>query len=650
MGNIFTLDGADVAVRAAAAVVVGTGCAGYNAADCLYDYGVRDVLLVTDHRKGGTSRNTGSDKQTYYKLTLAGEAPDSVRAMARTLFEGGCVDGDQALCEAALSVKCFLKLCQMGVPFPTNRYGEYVGYKTDHDPLCRATSVGPLTSRRMTEALEASVEKKGIEVLDRHQAVAILTDEGRVAGVLCLTRTEPRPRYEAIFTQNVVYATGGPAGVYQDVCYPLGHQGMSGLLFLAGAAGKNLTEWQYGLASLRPRWNVSGTYMQALPRFVSTDAEGGDAREFLQDAIPDAGELLSMIFLKGYQWPFDARKAQEGSSRLDLLVYQETKCKGRRVWLDFTRDPLGDAFSLDALVPEAREYLRRSGALLRTPIERLRRMNAPAIDFYRSRGVDLTRDMLEIALCAQHNNGGVAVDRWWQSGVRGLFVVGEAAGTHGVCRPGGSALNAGQVGSERAARYIAAHAPVAPRPEQSLARCREQIAGAVRLGLGALRGSSNLEEAAREAKQAMSRVAAAVRDGAQISALLETTRERLRGFAGAVRIAAPTQLYALYRFYDILISQLMCLAAMEDYIAHGGKSRGSAIYSDTAGQKPFDALPEQCRFTLDAGDLSGRVQETRLCAANWSVQCDWRDVRPIPEEDDVFETVWRAYRETGNVD
>ncbi|HIR07983.1 MAG TPA: FAD-binding protein [Candidatus Pullichristensenella stercoripullorum] len=650
MGNIFTLDGADVAVRAAAAVVVGTGCAGYNAADCLYDYGVRDVLLVTDHRKGGTSRNTGSDKQTYYKLTLAGEAPDSVRAMARTLFEGGCVDGDQALCEAALSVKCFLKLCQMGVPFPTNRYGEYVGYKTDHDPLCRATSVGPLTSRRMTEALEASVEKKGIEVLDRHQAVAILTDEGRVAGVLCLTRTEPRPRYEAIFTQNVVYATGGPAGVYQDVCYPLGHQGMSGLLFLAGAAGKNLTEWQYGLASLRPRWNVSGTYMQALPRFVSTDAEGGDAREFLQDAIPDAGELLSMIFLKGYQWPFDARKAQEGSSRLDLLVYQETKCKGRRVWLDFTRDPLGDAFSLDALVPEAREYLRRSGALLRTPIERLRRMNAPAIDFYRSRGVDLARDMLEIALCAQHNNGGVAVDRWWQSGVRGLFVVGEAAGTHGVCRPGGSALNAGQVGSERAARYIAAHAPVAPRPEQSLARCREQIAGAVRLGLGALRGSSNLEEAAREAKQAMSRVAAAVRDGAQISALLETTRERLRGFAGAVRIAAPTQLYALYRFYDILISQLMCLAAMEDYIAHGGKSRGSAIYSDTAGKKPFDALPEQCRFTLDAGDLSGRVQETRLCAANWTVQCDWRDVRPIPEEDDVFETVWRAYRETGNVD
>lgn len=650
MGNIFTLDGADVAVRAAAAVVVGTGCAGYNAADCLYDYGVRDVLLVTDHRKGGTSRNTGSDKQTYYKLTLAGEAPDSVRAMARTLFEGGCVDGDQALCEAALSVKCFLKLCQMGVPFPTNRYGEYVGYKTDHDPLCRATSVGPLTSRRMTEALEASVEKKGIEVLDRHQAVAILTDEGRVAGVLCLTRTEPRPRYEAIFTQNVVYATGGPAGVYQDVCYPLGHQGMSGLLFLAGAAGKNLTEWQYGLASLRPRWNVSGTYMQALPRFVSTDAEGGDAREFLQDAIPDAGELLSMIFLKGYQWPFDARKAQEGSSRLDLLVYQETKCKGRRVWLDFTRDPLGDAFSLDALVPEAREYLRRSGALLQTPIERLRRMNAPAIDFYRSRGVDLARDMLEIALCAQHNNGGVAVDRWWQSGVRGLFVVGEAAGTHGVCRPGGSALNAGQVGSERAARYIAAHAPVAPRPEQSLARCREQIAGAVRLGLGALRGSSNLEEAAREAKQAMSRVAAAVRDGAQISALLETTRERLRGFAGAVRIAAPTQLYALYRFYDILISQLMCLAAMEDYIAHGGKSRGSAIYSDTAGQKPFDALPEQCRFTLDADDLSGRVQETRLCAANWTVQCDWRDVRPIPEEDDVFETVWRAYRETGNVD
>ena len=102
----------------------------------------------------GTSRNTGSDKQTYYKLSLCGDEPDSISKMAEDLFAGGGVNGDTALAEAACSVRSFIKLANLGVPFPTNAYGEYVGYKTDHDPRQRATSAGPLTSRYMTECLE----------------------------------------------------------------------------------------------------------------------------------------------------------------------------------------------------------------------------------------------------------------------------------------------------------------------------------------------------------------------------------------------------------------------------------------------------------------------------------------------------------------
>src|SRR5699024_12688774 len=80
--------------------------------------------------------------------------------------------------------------------------------------------------------------------------------------------------------------------------------------------------------------------MQVIPRFVSTDAEGNDEREFLTEAIPDYGRLLSMVFLKGYQWPFDIRKAREGSSLIDLLVYRETVLRGRRVFLDFRSNPV----------------------------------------------------------------------------------------------------------------------------------------------------------------------------------------------------------------------------------------------------------------------------------------------------------------------
>jgi hypothetical protein len=83
-------------------------------------------------------------------------------------------------------------------------------------------------------------------------------------------------------------------------------------------------------------------------------------------------------------------------------------------------------------------------------------MNPPAVDLYNSHGIDLAREPLEIAVCAQHNNGGFRGSVWWESNVRGLFPVGEVCGTHGVTRPGGSALNAGQVGSLRAAEFIAA--------------------------------------------------------------------------------------------------------------------------------------------------------------------------------------------------
>jgi succinate dehydrogenase/fumarate reductase flavoprotein subunit len=96
--------------------------------------------------------------------------------MAQTLFDGGAMDGDIALVEAALSAKCFYRLAEIGVPFPHNRYGEYVGYKTDHDPRQRATSSGPLTSKMMTECLEDQVFQKKIRIFDGYQVIAILTD------------------------------------------------------------------------------------------------------------------------------------------------------------------------------------------------------------------------------------------------------------------------------------------------------------------------------------------------------------------------------------------------------------------------------------------------------------------------------------------
>jgi succinate dehydrogenase/fumarate reductase flavoprotein subunit len=254
------------------AVVIGSGASGDAAACRIAELGDKSVCIVTEGINCGTSRNTGSDKQTYYKLSLSGSESDSVRKMAQTLFDGGCVDGDTALCETALSARCYYSLCEAGVPFPSNRFGESVGYKTDHDPLTRATSAGPLTSKFMTEALEKRAYELNISIFDKLYAVEILKNDGEVCGLLCFDIDSGN--FIVFESPNVVIATGGPAGIYFDSVYPTSHHGSTSLALNAGAALQNMTEWQYGLASKNPRWNVSGTYMQVLPRLVSVDESG----------------------------------------------------------------------------------------------------------------------------------------------------------------------------------------------------------------------------------------------------------------------------------------------------------------------------------------------------------------------------------------
>ncbi|OQX84939.1 oxidoreductase, partial [candidate division KSB1 bacterium 4484_87] len=372
-------------------LVIGSGAASLNAAVNLFQNGQKDIAIVTDQWGGGTSNNAGSDKQTYYKLSLAGDIADSPREMAKDLFNGGCMHGDIALCEAQNSLQAFFHLVHLGVPFPHDRFGAYVGYKTDHDPRQRATSAGPLTSHLMFASLAREVKAKEIPVFDQHEVIALLTDERggekRVIGAVALDKNNLHSEHLGfvVFNAvNVVFGTGGPAGIFKTAVYPESQVGSTGLAFEIGAVGNNLTEFQFGISSIKFRWNLSGTYQQVIPRYVSTDQNGNDEQEFLNHYFPDMGKLATAIFLKGYQWPFDPRKVYHyGSSLIDILVYQETVIKGRRVFLDFQKNPgsggVLDDFSFDLLSEEAYRYLEKSGALFGTPIQRLKKMNQPAI-------------------------------------------------------------------------------------------------------------------------------------------------------------------------------------------------------------------------------------------------------------------------------
>jgi len=648
-------------VRSLNTVVVGSGAAGLNAAVRLHEYGQTDVAVVTSRLGTGASAESGSDKQTYYKLSLAGDMPDSAAEMARDLAAGGGMHGDIALAEAQGSAEAFFHLVGLGVPFPHDRFGAYVGYKTDHDPRQRATSAGPLTSKLMFEALAAEVRRRGIPVFEGLEAIAIPTAgrgaSRRALGLLAIDRSAaagPGRGFVLFNAVNVVAATGGPGGLYAHSVYPASQLGAHGLLFEAGAVAHNLTESQFGLASVKFRWNVSGTYQQAVPRYVSTDAAGGDEREFLNDHFPDMGALATAVFLKGYQWPFDPRKiAGGGSSLIDLLVYEESVVKGRRVWLDFRTDPRGDArlaaFEPRRLGPEAYAYLERSGALMARPIARLRKMNPPAVDLYMKHGIDLAREPLEIAVCAQHNNGGFRPSLWWESSVRGLFPVGEVCGTHGVTRPGGSALNAGQVGSARAALYIARRRGGPPPSEAAFARA----AGPAVLEKWAqaglmLGGGRGLPPAAclDEIRRRMSACGAVVRRPEEVRAEKARARALWDRARRELRVASARGLASGFKALDLALTHSIYLEALDEYLARGGKSRGSYLVPDPEGQAPHPRLGRRWAFSLSGpGDfVSSRVLEVGLDARG-RVHKTWVPVRPVPRPEGWFETVWADFRD-----
>ncbi len=651
-----SINGGDYPLHTYQTIIVGSGAAGLNAAVSLHKAGQTDIAIVTEGRQMGTSRNTGSDKQTYYKLTTCGSEPDSIRQMAETLYAGEAMDGDLALVEAALSVRSFYHLVDIGVPFPHNGAGEYVGYKTDHDPNQRGTSAGPLTSKFMTEALWQETEQLGISVFDGYQVIELLTEtkgeEIRVNGIMAIDKKAMHAGAFTIFSaENVIYATGGEAGLYETSVYPVSQSGGMGVALRAGAKGKNLTESQYGIASVKFRWNLSGTYQQVIPRYVSTTRDGKDEREFLDEYFDQPEDMLHAIFLKGYQWPFDPRKVMnQGSSLIDLMVYQETVIRGRRVYLDYRHNPAraetNGQFDAGLLKQEAFDYLSNSSGLQNTPIERLEHMNPGAIELYQSHNIDLHREMLEIAVCAQHNNGGLSGNWWWESNIRHLFPVGEVNGSHGVYRPGGSALNSGQVGSLRAAQFITIKYRQAPDPaEVFAAKHSAQMASVLRFGLDALarRGNIlNLKEERRILGARMSRYAANIRslEGIiQAQKENKTQMERLEN--GAIRSAMELKSY--YRTRDLLVSQAVYLEAIKDYILRQGKSRGSYLIKDQSGEKPLPVMSDEFRFLLDDGELSDQIQEIQY--ENKTIRTGWRNRRTIPKEDNWFERVWKDYRE-----
>ena len=640
--------GFSLPVRRCRALVLGSGAAGLRAAVELKRRDI-DVAVASQSAFGGTSACSGSDKQTLHTANTADHG-DDFRDMADALGAGGAMDGDTAYVEAVGSARALSSLQYLGLPIPQDPLGGVLRYQTDHDEVGRATSCGPRTSRLMVQVLVKEAIRLDIPIINNVTGVCLLAVPGpppRAAGLLAMRpkhRTADNPLGSAAFLcDSLVIATGGPGELYRDSVYPRHCFGSLGLALEAGLEAVNLTESQFGIGTSRERfpWNLSGTYVQCMPYVHSVDSRGRE-HNFLGDYYRTTRELASNVFRKGYQWPFHATRMLDfGSSLFDLAVFRETQA-GRRVFMDFNRNPLavpGDAeFSLDRLDPDVRAYLKNSDALLEKPLDRLRKMNPLSIELYKRYKYDITRDPLEFAINNQHMNGGLAIDTWGRTSLEGCYAVGEAAGTHGVTRPGGAALNAGQVFGTRCAEHIVSrrHAEIAPASERDL------VEGALSRILEVLQPESSITVGAirTEVQARMSDDAGIVCNAGRVKEALAGAQAlnssiRRRGIA----YKGPYEALRALQWRQMAIVSETVLAAIAFYIDRGGGSRGARAICGSEGEHvplartgpldDFRFLPERAEDRTE--QILIRLDEERRVIRTRAIRSCDRARRPFFE-------------------
>lgn len=656
LADFIEVDGYQIPIHRSGCVIVGSGAAGLRAAVELKRKG-GDVIILSQSAWGGTSACSGSDKQTLHTANTSDQG-DNFKAMAQSIRAGGAMDEDTAYIEAVGSTRAMGSLQFLGLPLPQDPLGGTLRYKTDHDEVGRATSCGPRTSRLMVKVLAQEAIRLGIPFFNQTTGVKVLT-EGEGAACTCRGILAIRPKAQSaenplglvLFQSNaLVLAAGGPGELYRDSVFPNGCFGSLGMALEAGLELVNLTESQFGIGTRREGfpWNLSGTYVQSMPHIYSVD-EAGKEHHFLSDYYRTTQEMVSNVFRKGYQWPFHATRMLDfGSSLVDLAIYREGQL-GRRVFMDFNRNPQavdGDQpFSIDRLDGDVKTYLETAGATQDKPIDRLRHMNPLAIELYRRYKVDIATAPLEFAVNNQHMNGGIAVDTWGRTNLRGIYAVGEAAGTHGVTRPGGSALNAGQVFGTRVAENVAASAIAATPAQTDITQVATNAVAHIK---AVLRPESPLKfRAIRAAIQSrMSDNAGLICSAEDVAAACLEARAlcadiRQKG----LRYDRQGEIARTLQWHQMAIASEAVLTALNHYINHGGGSRGARAICDPNG----DAVPEAKNgrleyFRFRSEKSQDHEKQILVRLENNNIQISERPNRVFDEDaKSFFERDWPAW-------
>ncbi|MEG9481117.1 FAD-binding protein [Mannheimia sp. HC-2023] len=308
---------------------------------------------------------------------------------------------------------------------------ERIGFKpwkrNDNRPACFAKYARPIYLikdwREAAIRAKQILQEQQIPFYENATLLHIVTDNNQVQGAVFSLVTSGQIAYIFCKTNHIILAAGGIAGLYKDNLYPADVIGsLHSVAKQAGATLVNLAFIQFIPAFVEPKYKV--LFGEHTLKYVTeiTDSQGNNLFPHLSQM-----QFSKMMLERSHYAPFSL---DFECVEFDLVMMKHLLENPNEKGIYLKYSP--------KLYADTEEFYTVYLNWLKNEV-----------------GIDLVKDRIAIKPFAHSCNGGIQINQWGESSVKGLFAIGEIAHCiEGANRMGGNSVGGGLVFAKRAVAEI----------------------------------------------------------------------------------------------------------------------------------------------------------------------------------------------------